>query len=88
VELTTFPGLRFDLLHVEVSVVQQLKHLRRILSLSLVAASSVYIGDGALCPGGGYGELLKVLLTFTDVGDKFGRLRCGTGYVDVIWCIG
>lgn len=38
---TTLPGLRFDRLHVEVSVVQQLKHLRRTLSLSLVAASSV-----------------------------------------------
>ena len=39
---TTFPGLRFDLLQVEVSVVQQLKHLLRIPSVSLVAASSVW----------------------------------------------
>lgn len=38
---STFPGLRFDLRHVEVSVVQQLKHLLRTLSLSLVVASSV-----------------------------------------------
>jgi hypothetical protein len=83
VKLTTFPELRIDLLHVEVSVVQQLKHLRRTLSLSLVAASSVYMGGGALCPGGGYGEVLKVLLAC-----KFGRLGCGIGYVDVIWCMG
>jgi len=39
---TTFPGLRFDLLQVEVSVVQQLKHLLRIPSVSFVAASSVW----------------------------------------------
>lgn len=38
---TTFPGLRFDLLHVEVSVVQQLKQRRRTRSLNFVAASSV-----------------------------------------------
>ena len=39
--LTTLPGLRFERRHVDVSVVQQLKHLRRTRSLSLVVASSV-----------------------------------------------
>ncbi len=40
-KLTTLPGLRLDRRQVEVSVVQQLKHLRRTRSLSLVLASSV-----------------------------------------------
>jgi hypothetical protein len=40
-ELTTLPGLRFDLLQVDVSVVRQLKHRLRTLSLSFVEASSV-----------------------------------------------
>lgn len=52
--LTTFPGLRFDRLQVEVSVVQQLKHRRRTLSLNFVAASSVYITVIFVCPGKGY----------------------------------
>jgi len=38
---STLPGLRFDLRHVDVSVVQQLKHLLRTLSLSFLVASSV-----------------------------------------------
>jgi len=41
-ERTTLPGLRLDLRQVEVSVVQQLKHLLRIPSVSFVAASSVW----------------------------------------------
>jgi hypothetical protein len=38
---TTLPGLKLLRLHVLVSVVQQLKHLRRTRSLSFIAASSV-----------------------------------------------
>jgi hypothetical protein len=40
---TTLPGLRLDLRHVEVSVVPQLKHFLRTLSLNLVVASSVWV---------------------------------------------
>ena len=49
--LTTLPGLRLDRLQVDVSVVQQLKHRLRILSFSLVVASSVYIALKCCCPG-------------------------------------
>jgi hypothetical protein len=49
--LTTLPGFRLDLLQVEVSVVQQLKHRLRILSLSLVVASSVYMALNSCCLG-------------------------------------
>jgi hypothetical protein len=40
-ELTTFPGLKLERRHVEVSVVPQLKHLLRTRSLNFVEASSV-----------------------------------------------
>lgn len=39
--LTTLPGFRLDRRHVDVSVVQQLKHRRRTRSLNFVDASSV-----------------------------------------------
>ena len=48
--LTTLPGFRLDLLQVDVSVVAQLKHRLRILSFSLVVASSVYIALNCCCP--------------------------------------
>lgn len=50
---TTLPGLRLDLRQVEVSVVQQLKHLRRTRSLSFVAASSVWTMVTGCEPGTG-----------------------------------
>lgn len=49
--LTTLPGFRLDLLQVDVSVVQQLKHRLRILSFNLVVASSVYMALNGCCPG-------------------------------------
>lgn len=50
-ELTTLPGFKLLLLHVEVSVVQQLKHLRLTRSLSFVAESSVYVTATPLAAG-------------------------------------
>jgi hypothetical protein len=48
---STLPGFRLDLLQVDVSVVQQLKHRLRILSFSLIVASSVYMALNGCCLG-------------------------------------